>query len=133
MSSRSTADRIRDIIAAIDEISVFLVGLDQAAFCADAKTIKAVQLNFIVIGEAATRIPDEVQRQFPNIPWPLMRAMRNRLVHVYFQVDPRIVWETAVGDLPPLVDELRAAAMQLEQSPIVSDEDSHTEAPHADQ
>lgn len=113
MSSRPAADRIQDIIEAIDEIARFVHGMDAAAFCADARTIKAVQLDFIVIGEAATRIPDEVQQRFPDVPWPLMRAMRNRLVHVYFQVDPRIVWETAVNDLPPLAVKLREVLAEL--------------------
>ncbi|MCZ6874632.1 MAG: DUF86 domain-containing protein, partial [bacterium] len=45
----------------------------------DAKTIKAVQLDFIVIGEAASHIPDDVQAAHPEVPWHLMRAMRNRL------------------------------------------------------
>lgn len=33
----------------------------------------------------------------------MMRALRNRLVHVYFSIDPQIVWNTVQDDLPPLV------------------------------
>jgi len=36
-----------------------------------------------------------------------MRAMRNRLVHVYFSVDPNIVWDTIQNDLSPLVEPLK--------------------------
>ena len=35
-----------------------------------------------------------------------MRAMRNRIVHAYFSVDPEIVWETIQNDLPQLVKPL---------------------------
>jgi uncharacterized protein with HEPN domain len=35
-----------------------------------------------------------------------MRAMRNRLVHVYFEVDPRLVWDTVRNDIPPLIHSL---------------------------
>jgi uncharacterized protein with HEPN domain len=35
-----------------------------------------------------------------------MRAMRNRLVHVYFEADPRLVWDTVENDLPPLIPAL---------------------------
>jgi hypothetical protein len=36
-----------------------------------------------------------------------MKAMRNRLVHVYFDADPKIVWETVISDLPTLVAPLQ--------------------------
>jgi uncharacterized protein with HEPN domain len=59
-------------------------------------------LDLIVIGEAANQIPDHIQEQNPKIPWHLMRAMRNRLVHVYFSVDETLLWDTIPKDLPPV-------------------------------
>ena len=35
-----------------------------------------------------------------------MRAMRNRIVHVYFNVDEKLMWDTVQNDLPPLIAEL---------------------------
>ena len=106
MSPRRTRDRIQDILDAIEEINAFTLGTDLTAFRGDAKTIRAVELNFIVIGEAATYIPADVQAARADIPWHLMRAMRNRIVHAYFSVDPDIVWETIQNDLPQLVKPL---------------------------
>ena len=40
------------------------------------------------------QIPDNIGENFPNIPWASMRAMRNRLVHVYFSVDTHLLWDT---------------------------------------
>lgn len=37
-----------------------------------------------------------------------MRAMRNRLVHVYFSVDEKLLWDTIQNDLPLLVAPLRS-------------------------
>ena len=82
--------------------------MDFDAFRADAKTVKAVELDFIVIGEAANQIPDEVGEKYSQVPWSLMRAMRNRLVHVYFSVDERLLWETVQNDLPVLVPALQS-------------------------
>ena len=59
-----------------------------------------------MIGEAVARIPEEVERAHPQIPWPMMRAMRNRLVHDYFSIDARLLWETVQNDLPVLVQAL---------------------------
>ena len=103
MSPRDWRDRIRDILDAIAEIESFTRGMDYVRFSVDTKTLKAVELNLIVIGEAASQIPSDVEEQFPQIPWPLMRAMRNRLVHVYFSVDEKLLWDTIQNDLPVLV------------------------------
>jgi len=97
-----------DILDAIAEIQMFTTDMDFASFQRDAKTQRAVELNFIIIGEAAAQIPDEIEEQNPQIPWHLMRAMRNRLVHVYFGIDPTLLWDTIQNDLPPLVPLLRA-------------------------
>lgn len=56
----------------------------------------------MIIGEAAGHIPDDVQQANPEVPGHLMRAMPNRIVHLYFDIDPRILWDTIQQDLPPL-------------------------------
>lgn len=106
MSPRGWQDRVRDILDAINEIQKFTHGLDYEAFKDDDKSIRAVEMNFIIIGEAANQIPEEVEERYPTIPWNLMRAMRNRIVHVYFNVDEKLMWDTVQNDLPPLVTQL---------------------------
>ena len=108
MSPRDWEERIRDILDAISEIDVFTYGMNFDGFKADTKTMKAVELNLIVIGEAVAGIPNEIEEKHPQIPWALMRAMRNRLVHVYFSVDERLLWDTVKNDLPPLVKPLQS-------------------------
>jgi uncharacterized protein with HEPN domain len=82
--------------------------MDFGKFSADAKTVRAVELDLIIIGEATNQIPDHIQEQNPQIPWALMCAMRNRLVHVYFSVDEALLWDTVQKDLPPLVSALQS-------------------------
>ena len=108
MSAREWPDRVQDILEAIAEIEAFTLGMDLQAFRADPKTIKAVELDFIIIGEAAGAIPEEIRVANPDVPWHLLRAMRNRMVHVYFHIDPAILWQTAQDDLPKLVEPLTA-------------------------
>ena len=60
-----------------------------------------------IIGEAATRVTPETQAQYTRIPWPDIIAMRNRLIHGYFDIDLDRVWDTISDDLPPLIVELR--------------------------
>ena len=89
MSPRGWRDRIRDILDAIAEIQKFTRGMDFETFKDDDKSIRAVEMNFIIIGEAASQIPEKVEEKYPMIPWHLMHAMRNRIVHAYFEVDEK--------------------------------------------
>ena len=106
MSPRGWQNRIRDILDAVAEIQSFTRDLDYETFKEDNKAIRAVEMNFIIIGEAANQIPEEVEEKYATIPWSLMRAMRNRIVHAYFEVDERLMWDTVQNDLPPLIPEL---------------------------
>jgi uncharacterized protein with HEPN domain len=107
MSPRLWTERVQDIIEAIAEIQEFTRSMNFAQFRDDAKTLKAVALDIVVIGEAAGRIPDAIAEAHPEIAWSLMRGMRNRLVHDCFGMDPQILWDTIQNDLPPLVEPLR--------------------------
>ena len=82
--------------------------MDFQDFHSDSKTTDAVIRNLIVIGEAARHIPPEVVPAHPEIPWRLMRDMRNFAVHEYWGVELQTVWETIQKDLPPLMNDLAA-------------------------
>ncbi len=106
MSPRDWKERIRDILEAIAEIQSFVADMRFEEFQNDTKTMRAVELDLIIIGEATNTIPLEVQEAHPEVAWHLMRGMRNRLVHTYFSVSPRILWDTIHQDLPPLAGTL---------------------------
>jgi uncharacterized protein with HEPN domain len=107
MSPRLWIERIRDILDAIEEIQEFTRSMSFVQFRDDPKTLKAVALNIIIIGEAAGFVPEDFAEAHPEIAWSLMRGMRNRLVHDYFGIDPQILWDTIWNDLPSLVEPLK--------------------------
>jgi len=79
-------------------------------FMRDTRTQDAVVRNIEIIGEAVTQLqkadPDFTAAH-PNIPWEVMRGMRNIVVHEYFGVDPSVVWKTVRNDLPPLIEKVQ--------------------------
>jgi uncharacterized protein with HEPN domain len=95
--------RLEDILEAIARIDRYVAGMDYEAFRADDKTTDAVVRNLEVIGEAARHVPEEMQRQHPELPWDKMRDIRNLLIHQYFGISIPIVWQTIQDDLPALV------------------------------
>jgi uncharacterized protein with HEPN domain len=99
--------RISDIIEAIEKILEYVEGMAFKQFADDRKTIDAVVRNFIIIGEAASHLPDDFIEQHPDLPWREMRDMRNIVVHEYFGVDTLIIWETVKNNLPPILPLLR--------------------------
>lgn len=67
-----------------------------------------------IIGEAAGKISEETKNKCKTIPWLDMIDMRNHLIHVYFEIDLDILWDTVVNDLPPLVKELEKIVPPLQ-------------------
>ena len=64
--------------------------------------LKAVE----IVGEAASRVSADTKEAHPEIPWPKIIGLRNRLVHAYFEVNLERVWETVQRDIPYLITQL---------------------------
>ena len=62
----------------------------------------------------ASRVDVEIRRAHPTIPWQDIVGIRNRLVHGYFDIDFRVVWDTVIQDLPKLIDQLERLLPQDE-------------------
>lgn len=121
MPIRDWKFRIEDILEAIDEIALLSEGMTYEQFCADTRTVKALLYDLAVIGEAASRVPQEIRVLHPEIPWREMGGMRNVVIHEYFGVDLHIIWETIQHDLPALSRLLRAILTQSSHSTIQSE------------
>ena len=72
----------------------------------DRKLVLSLTHLVELIGEAASQVPQEVRGQYPNVPWPKVVSLRNRLIHGYDVVDYGILWDTVTEDLPLLITEL---------------------------
>ena len=107
MSSRDWAHWLSDILEAIQDVIAYTKDIDFESFVEDRRSLQAVVYCFIVIGEAERHVPKEIQTRYPEIPWNKMRGMRNFLVHEYPWMSPRIIWDTATHDIPPLLEPLR--------------------------
>jgi uncharacterized protein with HEPN domain len=104
---RSWKLRIEDIINAISRIVEETNGVTLDEFSERTSLREIVSYNFIVIGEAARHVPDDIQQRWSDLPWAEMRGLRNQIAHGYFGITDSIIWDTAVNDLPPLLPKLR--------------------------
>jgi len=72
-------------------------------FVANELAYDATLRNLELIGEAATHIPAEIREANPEIPWRLIVATRNRLVHAYLGIDDDTIWSIIQDDIPDLL------------------------------
>jgi uncharacterized protein with HEPN domain len=101
--------RIRHIIEAAEKAARFLHGKRRADFETNEMLKLALIRILEIIGEAASGISEKSRRLYPKVAWKQMAAMRNRLIHGYFEVNNDLVWETVTKELPPLAIDLRRA------------------------
>ncbi len=93
---------LTDIAEAADAIARFLEQVEKEAFLHDELRQSAVLQKFIVIGEAASRLPAEFRDRYPSVPWSRAAGLRNIAVHEYFSVSWEIIWTTATQEIPSL-------------------------------
>ncbi len=102
MSERDDRATLHDIYAATGRMLRYVEGIDKKAFLADDEKCYAVLAQLIIIGEAATRLPDSFRETAAHLPWRQMVGMRNRVVHGYDVIDWNIVWDVATLQGPVL-------------------------------
>ena len=102
MPSKNPAQRLRDIVDNIDQIGVFIAGLDFDRFVSDVKTRYAVIRALEIISEASRRLPPEITARYENLDWPAIAAAGNIYRHEYEAVDEQLIWRTATLGLADL-------------------------------
>ena len=99
---------IGDMIDFAEKVLSYTSGLDQNDFTSRDLTYDATLRNLALIGEPATRIPDTVRQHHPEIPWRMIIATRNRLIHAYLGIDDDTVWSIVQDNIPELLEQLRS-------------------------
>ncbi len=94
--------RVRHMLDAVEEALGFSKGKTRADLDSNRMLVLSLIKEVEIIGEAAVKIDPALKAKHTEIPWTDMALMRNRLIHVYFDVDLDVVWETVQNDLPDL-------------------------------
>jgi uncharacterized protein with HEPN domain len=95
-----------DMIEFAEKVMTYTEGLDQESFVASGLNYDATVRNLELIGEAATHIPEDVRVANPQLPWRLIIATRNRLIHGYLGIDNDTLWSIIQTDIPELLPRL---------------------------
>lgn len=112
MSEREWHFYIDDMLRFAHNVLEYTRGMDQAAFIARPMNYDATLRNLELIGEAATHVPDDIRDANPEIPWRMIIATRNRLIHAYLGIDNDTLWSIIQDDVPELITSLRLVDKQ---------------------
>jgi uncharacterized protein with HEPN domain len=109
MSERGSRDwlfYVDDMIGFAEKVIKYTAGLEEREFTQRGLVYDGVLRNLELIGEAATHIPGDVRERHVEIPWRLIIATRNRLIHGYLGVDDDTLWSIVTGDVVALLPRL---------------------------
>ena len=98
--------RLQHMLDAAREALLFAEGHKREDLNADRMLMHTLIRVVAIMGEAASKVSQEAREQMPSIEWRDVIGMRNRLVHVYFDINLDILWGTIVYDIPRLIKEL---------------------------
>ena len=87
---------------AIQTIQDYLEGVSYERFESDKMITDAVVRELEILGEASNNLSADFRGQHPDMLWRRMKDMQNFLVHEYFGVNTKVVWDTCKNDLPSL-------------------------------
>ena len=93
---------VHDLVDAIDKIEAYTKGMSEEDFFGDARTQDAVIRRLEIIGEATKNISLDFKDRHSDLPWKRLAGLRDILIHKYFDVRSKAIWEMLKVDLPPL-------------------------------
>ncbi|NOS97281.1 MAG: DUF86 domain-containing protein [Methylotenera sp.] len=98
---------VSDMITFAENVMSYTDGFDVDRFVNSGITYDATLRNLELIGEAATHIPQEIRDQYAGLPWRMVIATRNKLIHGYLGIDNDTLWSIIQTDVPELLSQLQ--------------------------
>ena len=99
---RRESSFLKDILLACRKVESIVSTTDEQSFLRDEVLSAAMLHHLTVIGEAISRLTDDLRDRHPEVPWRQIVSVRNRIFYAYFELDWQILWNAATDDIPKL-------------------------------
>lgn len=101
-----TAEQLLYVDATLAEMSL-LASRGREAYDTDIAVARACQYNMVRLAADLERLGDAWLAAHPDVPWRLIKGMRNRIAHNYWTIDDDVVW-TVVNEHAPMLRQVLA-------------------------
>lgn len=99
---------LEHILESVDALQKYVAGLTEAEFLSNMEKQDSAERRLQIVGEAIIQLPHEFKDRYPDIPWAKVAGLRNRLVHEYFDIDHKLVWNTIEQSVPVFKRQIEA-------------------------
>jgi uncharacterized protein with HEPN domain len=102
--------RERILLEKMRDEAKYLVALTaritQDEFVKSEEYKRIATMTLINIGELSINITEGYKRNYPQIEWSNIKKTRDKVAHHYIELDPLITWDTAINDIPVLLEQI---------------------------
>ncbi|MCR3719432.1 MULTISPECIES: HepT-like ribonuclease domain-containing protein [Prauserella salsuginis group] len=120
--SRTDAERLGDVLTALERCVRFRAHSESDDSTVSDMALDAILRNLAVAGEAVRALPDEVRTQFTSTSWHSIAGLRNIVIHEYFRIDNKIIFDVVDNHVGRLVDEIRSRLSGTGETEVAADE-----------
>lgn len=106
---------LEDILESINLIEKHTKNLKRKDFSRSIEKQDAVVHRLEIIGEAAKNVPKKFRDKYPEIPWREIVRTRDKIIHHYFEIDVKQIWNIIENDLQPLKKQVQSMLEELDQ------------------
>ena len=99
---------LQHILESVETLQEYVAGMSEAEFLSSMEKQDSAERRLQIVGEAIVQLPQEFKNQHPDIPWVKVAGLRNLLVHEYFDIDHKLVWNTIEKSVPEFKKQIEA-------------------------
>jgi uncharacterized protein with HEPN domain len=106
--------RLLHIHDAAVEIQLYTQNKSFDDFHNDSMMLFASIKQLEIIGEAANQITKHRKMLYPEVQWEKIVGLRHILVHEYFDIDSKLLWNIIKRDVPKLRQQVEEILKQIQ-------------------
>lgn len=93
----------------LTDVGASLVARGRGWYDGDPDNVPGLACEGLIIrvGENVSRVSDHFKDDHPEVPWQVIKDMRNRLTHYYESTNYEVVWDTLAEDFPVIRAQMR--------------------------
>lgn len=107
---------LEDILESIDRIEEYTKDISEDEFYSNVQLQDSVIRRFEIIGEAVKQIPQDLKDKYAEIPWKKISGTRDVLIHEYFGVNLKRIWDTIQKNILPFKKQLKQILKDIDEN-----------------